>query len=157
MRLHKLETEQRIDRPVAEVFEFFSRAGNLEQITPPWLSFSIVGPEPDPVVDGTEINYRLKVHGVPMRWVSRIERVVPGREFTDRQLSGPYAVWVHHHQFEPDGDGTIIRDTVRYRLPFGIVGAVAHLAFVQHDLNRIFRFRHQAVERYLGSGGSSGA
>jgi ligand-binding SRPBCC domain-containing protein len=150
MRLHKLESEQRVERPLPEVFEFFSKPGNLQRITPPWLSFEIVGEEPGAVTAGMEIEYRLRVHGVPMHWRSRIDRFELDREFVDSQLNGPYKVWIHQHRFEADGETTIIRDTVRYQIPFGILGALAHLLFVRRDLRRIFAYRHSAVEVILG-------
>jgi len=31
-----------VPRPLAAVFDFFSQAGNLETLTPPWLHFKIV-------------------------------------------------------------------------------------------------------------------
>jgi ligand-binding SRPBCC domain-containing protein len=150
MRLHKLETEQRVQRPLDEVFTFFSRPENLQRITPPWLSFEIVGDPPAEVSAGLEIEYRLRVHGFPTQWRSSIDAYEHDREFIDRQLKGPYSVWIHHHRFEPDGDATIIRDTVRYQIPFGILGAAAHLLFVRRDLRRIFDYRHSAVEVILG-------
>jgi ligand-binding SRPBCC domain-containing protein len=149
MRSHVFTAEQRIDRPLAEVFEFFSRAGNLERITPPWLSFTIAGDEPAEVAAGTVIEYRLRLRGLPLRWVSRIDTFEPEHLFVDRQLKGPYKLWVHRHEFEADGAGTIIRDEVHYQLPLGILGALAHMISVRRDLERIFAYRQQAVGRLL--------
>lgn len=149
MRAHVFRAEQRVQAPLPEVFEFFSRAGNLERITPPWLSFAIVGEEPDPVTAGTWIEYRLRLHGLPLRWVSRIDAFEPDRMFIDRQVKGPYKLWVHRHEFRAEGAHTLIRDEVHYQLPFGIFGALAHLLSVRRDLSRIFAYRHQAVERLM--------
>jgi ligand-binding SRPBCC domain-containing protein len=100
---------------------------------------------------GTVIEYRLRLHGVPVRWRTRIEMFDPPYTFVDVQLSGPYRLWHHTHVFEPDGrGGTLMRDRVRYALPLGPLGAVAHLLFVRRDLRRIFEFRQQAVVRTLG-------
>jgi ligand-binding SRPBCC domain-containing protein len=150
MRAHRFDAEQRIPRPLPEVFEFFAAAENLEAITPPWLRFSLTGQSPPgPVVAGTEISYRLRLHGVPIRWVSRIEEFEPDRGFVDRQLTGPYKLWLHRHTFEADGEATVIGDHVLYQLPFGLLGA-AGLPFVQYDVKRIFDYRHGAVEALLG-------
>ncbi len=148
-RVNHLEREQRIARPLPEVFEFFARAGNLELITPPWLRFQILE-EPDPVRAGARISYRLRLHGVPLRWVSVIEEFEPERSFVDRQIRGPYRLWHHRHEFVEDGAGTIMRDRVRYALPFGAAGALAHRLFVRRDLDQIFAFRRQAVAQLLG-------
>lgn len=149
MSIASFSVEQRIARPLPEVFEFFSRASNLERITPPWLSFSILGTEPTAVGSGTVIPYRLRLHGIPLVWVSQIERFEHGRMFVDRQLIGPYRSWVHRHEFEAAGDHTVIRDEVRYELPLGTLGAVAERLFVRRDIERIFAFRQAATEREL--------
>lgn len=149
VKVHRLEREQLLPRPIDEVFEFFARAGNLERITPPWLRFDVVTPEPIPMRVGALIEYRLRVHGVHLGWVSRIEEWTPGRCFVDRQLRGPYAVWHHRHTFEAAGEGTIVRDEVDYGLPFGPLGELAHRLFVRRDLDRIFAFRHEAAKRAL--------
>jgi ligand-binding SRPBCC domain-containing protein len=149
MRSHVFRTEQRIERPLPEVFTFFSRAENLERITPPWLSFAIIGDDPTEVTAGTVIEYRLRLRGLPLRWVSRIDSFEPERFFVDRQIKGPYKLWVHRHEFEADGDGAVIRDEVHYQLPLGVLGALAHLISVRRDLVRIFAYRQQAVGRLL--------
>lgn len=151
MRAHVFEAEQRVARPLPEVFDFFSRAGNLERITPPWLRFSLTGGEPPEVRAGTIIRYRLRLHGVPIRWTSRIEAFEPNSLFVDRQLSGPYRLWLHRHTFTADGDAaTIVRDQVHYALPLGLAGALANLLFVQRDVARIFEYRKTAIQELLG-------
>jgi hypothetical protein len=143
------QAEQRIARPLPEVFEFFSRASNLERITPPWLSFSIIGAEPREVAAGTVIPYRLRLHGLPLIWISQIEQFERGRLFVDRQLFGPYQQWVHRHQFEADGDHTVVRDEIRYELPLGWLGGIAGRLFVNRDVQRIFAYRRDRIERLL--------
>jgi len=147
---HTLVREQVLPGPPEEVFPFFADAGNLEAITPPWLSFAVTTPRPIEMRTGALIEYRLRLHGVPVRWRTRIESFDPPHTFVDVQVSGPYKLWHHTHVFEPDGrGGTIMRDRVRYALPFGPLGALAHLMFVRRDLRRIFDFRQKTVARRL--------
>jgi ligand-binding SRPBCC domain-containing protein len=147
--IHRLEREQYVDQPLPDVFAFFAEAHNLERITPPWLSFEVLTPDPIEMGIGALIEYRLRVHGVPLRWTSRIEDWEPGRSFVDRQLRGPYALWHHRHTFAQAGPGTVVRDEVDYALPFGVLGDLAHPLFVRRDLERIFIYRHEAVPRLL--------
>lgn len=149
MTIHVLEREQRLPRPPGDAFAFFADARNLEAITPPWLRFRVVAPAPGEMRAGTLIEYRLRLHGIPVRWLTRIAVWEPGRRFVDVQVSGPYRLWHHTHDFLPDAGGTLMRDTVRYALPLGPLGAAAHVLLVRRDLERIFDFRQEAIRRRL--------
>ncbi|HSO97381.1 MAG TPA: SRPBCC family protein [Solirubrobacteraceae bacterium] len=144
-----IEHEQLVERELPEVFDFFARARNLEALTPPWLSFSVLTPEPIEMRPGTLIDYRLRLHGVPLRWRTLIESWAPGERFVDRQLRGPYKLWHHTHTFEATAGGTLVRDRVRYAIPLGAAGQLADRLFVARDLERVFEFRRQAVLRLL--------
>jgi ligand-binding SRPBCC domain-containing protein len=145
------ESEQLVAASLPEVFAFFSQARNLEKLTPPWLRFEVLSPEPIEMRIGTLIDYRLRVRGVPMRWTSLIEEWVPQRRFIDRQVRGPYRLWHHTHEFAAHPEGTIVRDRVRYELPFGLIGEAAHAAFLRRDVERIFDYRQRAVVTLLAS------
>jgi ligand-binding SRPBCC domain-containing protein len=147
--LHTLEREQVLPVSPAEAFEFFADAMNLEAITPAWLGFKIATQGPIAMHAGTRIEYRLRLHGLRIRWLTRIELWEPGRRFVDVQLRGPYRVWHHTHSFAPHEAGTVMRDRVRYALPLGRLGNLAHAVLVRRDLERIFDFRAAAVAARL--------
>lgn len=150
MRLQRLEREQVVKRPLGEVFAFFARAENLERITPPWLSFRVLEPGPVEMGSGTLIDYRLRLHGLPLRWISRIELWEEERRFVDQQVHGPYRCWRHLHEFVRVGHSTCVRDRVDYALPFGWLGNLLGLSVVRWDLTRIFDYRRAAIARLLG-------
>jgi ligand-binding SRPBCC domain-containing protein len=149
MEVHLLEREQLVAAPLPDVFEFFSAARNLERITPPWLRFEVLTPEPIRMEPGTRIRYRLRLHAIPVGWVSRIDEWERDRGFVDRQVRGPYRLWHHRHDFERRDGATLVRDRVHYALPFGPLGRLAHALIVRRDLERIFDYRHAAVQRLL--------
>jgi ligand-binding SRPBCC domain-containing protein len=149
--VHVLERRQRLELPASRAFEFYGDALNLEAITPPWLGFRVITPGPIEMRRGALIEYRLRLHGVPVRWQTRIAAWEPPVRFVDVQVRGPYALWEHTHEFQPVGDGAVvIRDRVRYALPCGLVGRLAHSLFVRRDLQRIFDFRMRAVALAVG-------
>ena len=152
---HVLRREQRLPGAPAEVFPFFADAANLEAITPDWLGFRIVTPRPIDMRVGALIEYRLRLHGLPVSWLTRIEEwdTDPTHpRFVDMQLSGPYKLWHHTHEFSPDGaGGTLMRDTVRYALPLGPLGEIARRLSVARDLESIFDFRTRRVAELLTS------
>lgn len=145
-----LEQEQFVPRPIDEVFPFFADAHNLEKLTPEFLNFEILNISTPQLAAGTLIDYRLRLHGIPLRWRTKIDEWEPGRRFVDVQLQGPYALWHHTHEFEPCDGGTLVRDRVRYRLPAGALGALVAGSFVQRDVNRIFDYRRERLEEIFG-------
>lgn len=139
-----------IPAPLEQVFDFFSRAENLQQITPPWLNFRFVTAPPSEVHAGTRIEYALRVRLLPLHWLTEISVWDPPRRFVDAQLKGPYRMWVHEHRFEPLGEHTRMTDTVHYQLPFGLLGRMAHLLFVRRDIEEIFRYREEQIKMIFG-------
>jgi ligand-binding SRPBCC domain-containing protein len=137
---------QVIPAPIAAVADFFAEAGNLEEITPPWLAFRIVEGGGVQVDVGTRLIYRLYLFGIPLRWVTMIERFSPGLGFIDVQVEGPYRSWVHSHLFSPVTEGVVMDDRVDYELPFGRLGALAQ-PLIALQLAGIFRYRRRAIER----------
>ena len=143
MTTFQFEAYQFVPHPRPEVFGFFSDVANLEALTPPWLSFHIVTPLPIPMQEGTLIDYRLRVHGIPLRWRTRITAYEPEHRFVDEQLHGPYRLWRHEHRFEEVEGGTRMHDRVAYA-PIG--GAWMNRWFVRKDIERIFAYRAQRMQ-----------
>lgn len=154
---YTLRQEQWIARPIDEVFMFFSDAHNLERITPPWLGFKILSMSTSSIREGTEIQYRLRLDGIPVRWRTKILEWNPPHRFVDIQKSGPYRLWHHTHIFEAEGDRTRMIDEVRYALPLGILGRIVHALKVRRDVRRIFDYRRQRIdESFCAQRGTAG-
>ena len=140
-----------LPRPRDEVFPFFADAANLDRLTPPWLHFRVVTPPPIRMAVGTKIAYRLRLHGVPIRWESEITEWDPPHGFVDEQRRGPYRLWSHHHLFEEVDGGTVSSDLVRYGV-FG--GRLVDRLFIRRDLERIFDYRVEQLHGIFGSPGT---
>ncbi|HVA46325.1 MAG TPA: SRPBCC family protein [Pirellulales bacterium] len=145
----RLEARQLLRVNREELFVFFSDANQLETITPPWLRFSVHAPAPIQIRAGTLIDYRLRVHGLPLRWQSRITVWDPPLRFVDEQIRGPYRRWHHEHLFEEADGATLCRDIVDYAVPGGWL---IHSLLVRRDVLRIFEFRQQQLQRQFGGG-----
>ena len=133
-----LESSQWLPRPPEEIFPFYSDAFRLEELTPPMLRFHVVTPPPIVMRAGVEIDYRLRLRGIPMRWRSRITAWEPPHRFVDEQVKGPYRRWVHEHAFIPQDGGTLVKDVVEYDM---LGGRLADRLLVRRDLRRIFDYR----------------
>jgi hypothetical protein len=147
-----LERDQWVPRPLEEIFAFFSAARNLEALTPQWLRFQILTPEPIAMTAGARIDYRLRWHEIPLRWTTEIALWEPPYRFEDVQLKGPYQIWHHTHCFEAARGGTQIVDNVRYSLPFGLLGRAIHTLTVRRNVEEIFAYRQGKVRALFGAG-----
>jgi len=143
-KTHRLKTSVTLPLEIDETFRLFGDASSLEIITPPELSFRIVTPQPFTIKEGTEIDYRLRLYGLPIAWRARITNRNPPHRFVDEQIQGPYNLWVHIHRFYEQNKNTEIVDEVWYQLPLWPLGEIAY-PFVAAQLQRIFRFRKQAI------------
>ncbi|HET9095555.1 MAG TPA: TIGR01777 family oxidoreductase, partial [Candidatus Baltobacteraceae bacterium] len=141
--LERYSCRQFVNAPHEQVFAFFADARNLEALTPPSLRFSIRS-APSQMREGSVIDYRLRLHGIPFGWKTLISRWKPLSAFTDVQLHGPYALWEHLHTFQPVDGGVEIGDDVIYALPFAPLSRIA-AGFVRGDLERIFAHRRQII------------
>jgi ligand-binding SRPBCC domain-containing protein len=123
-----------------------SDAFRLEELTPAFLSFRVVTPRPIVIQRGTRIDYRLRVHGLPLRWRSHITVYEPPERFVDEQERGPYRFWHHEHLLVAEGpDHTRCIDQVDYDVP---LRAITHGLCVRPDLIRIFTYRHQRLRAW---------
>jgi len=147
MTIVEYETALWLPRPREEVFPFFADANNLQVITPPWLEFQVVTPEVANAV-GALIDYRLRVHGVPLKWRTHIKVWEPPFKFVDEQVRGPYRLWHHEHTFELADNGTLCRDKVRYAM-WG--GRLINRLLVRRDVERIFAHRQACLQRRFAS------
>ncbi len=142
-----LDTEHWLPRQPEDVFDFYADAFNLEQLTPPWLRFEVVSAAPVTMQPGVEIDYRLRLHGVTLKWRSRITVWDPPHRFVDEQVRGPYQQWVHEHTFTAHEGGTHVRDLVQYAM---LGGWLADRLLVRRDLRRIFAYRQQRLAEIFG-------
>lgn len=141
----ELLSYQWVNKRPEEIFEFFSNEYNLEKLTPLYLNFEVVGKDTKLIETGTTINYKLKLHGIPLKWKSKIKSFRKNHSFIDEQLKGPYAKWHHYHGFIPSKNGTLIQDHVHYRPPLGKLGLLVAGAYIKNDLNKIFGYRKKVI------------
>ena len=138
----KLSTELQLPQSPEDVFPFFADAANLEKLTPRYLNFEILTPLPMEMCRGAIIEYKLRLHGVPIRWQTEITEWDPPFYFVDTQIRGPYRWWVHEHRFLENSEGTLATDEVQYDMP---LGRLLHPLFIKRDLVNIFTYRARVM------------
>ncbi|AQX07833.1 SRPBCC family protein [Elizabethkingia ursingii] len=150
MRYH-LYREQQLNCNIEEVWDFFSSPLNLSKITPQDMKFTVLSNlKNTPIYEGMEIDYLVSpVLGIPLKWKTRITQINYQKSFTDLQAKGPYRYWNHYHEFIENDKGVLMKDSVNYELPFGLLGKLAHSLFVHKRLKSIFEFRYNFLEGYF--------
>jgi len=157
VKVRRLERTTIVPRPLEEVFAFFADAGNLEALTPASLAFEIVTPQPIDMTEGTLIDYRLRIHGLPLRWQSEISVWEPPHRFVDEQRKGPYRRWHHEHLFEdvlqdeePGVTSGVASTRVIDRVDYAVwLDPLVH-PFVRRDLEKIFNYRQERLRELFG-------
>ncbi|MBL7832598.1 MAG: SRPBCC family protein [Cyclobacteriaceae bacterium] len=151
MKVYTLIRTQVLPISITEAWEFFSSPKNLEKITPSKMNFRILHISGgDKAYPGQIIRYKVKALPlISVTWVTEITYVQEPHYFVDDQRVGPFAIWHHQHSFREVENGVEMTDEVTYGIPFGPLGTLAHWLFVKRDLNTIFSYRYEVLERYF--------
>ena len=148
MKTYRFESQLWLPQARDQIFKFFADPRNLQRLTPEWLRFEILTPPAIEIRQGTLLDYRLRLRGIPLRWQSEIQVWQPPHRFIDRQTRGPYSLWVHEHTFTEKDNGTLVGDKVEYAVPGG---RLVQKFVVAPDLERIFQYRHRVLEEIFQS------
>ncbi len=151
MKLFRLHKKQQLPISLEEAWAFFSTPKNLNEITPPDMSFNILSGADEPTYTGQIIRYKIApVAGIPMNWVTEITYCEPGHYFIDEQRFGPYSFWHHQHRFTPNDKGVMMEDILHYGLPMGWLGRLVAGSFVRNKVEHIFEYRFKKLENIFG-------
>ncbi len=148
MHYNSLKRKQLIKVSIDEAWEFFSSPKNLTKITPKSMNFVITSEIPEKAYEGQIITYKVSpMLGIPMKWMTEITNVKAPYRFVDNQLIGPYKLWHHQHYFETVPEGTLMTDIVHYSISPFLLGGIADKLFVRRQLEQIFDFRYEQIEK----------
>lgn len=151
---YQLYREQQLHCDMETAWQFFSSPKNLSKITPKDMKFTVLSEydDADHIFEGMIIDYTVSpLFHIPLKWQTRITQVNLNTSFTDFQERGPYKFWNHFHEFYPNEKGVLVKDTVDYELPLGILGDIAHTVFVKSKLENIFDYRQIVLEKMFNT------
>jgi ligand-binding SRPBCC domain-containing protein len=152
MKIWELSAETKLFAPLAVVWDYFSSPANLNDITPDDMKFEVLTDlKGKKMYPGMVIEYVVRpILNIPMQWVTEITYCEEGKYFVDEQRFGPYAFWHHEHRFEQKEDHVLMTDTIHYAIGWGLLGSIAHAAFVRSKLEHIFRYRQVVMQKKFG-------
>jgi len=146
--IRTLHREQFVPGDPARIWDFFATPRNLNELTPPGMSFDIIGDVAPRMYAGQMIEYRVGIlPGVKLRWLTEITHVREGEYFVDEQRIGPYLLWHHEHRFTPTPDdrGVLMTDKITYDPGWGVLGGIVDALWIKRQLAGIFDFRAKQV------------
>lgn len=151
MKLYQLHSKQRLPISLEEAWDFLSSPANLKRITPEHMGFHILSGADRPMFPGQIIQYKVSPFpGYATKWVTEITHVKEGEYFVDEQRFGPYALWHHKHFLKSVDQGVEMEDIIDYKIPFGILGQLAHPILVKKQLKKIFAYREKKLIELFG-------
>jgi ligand-binding SRPBCC domain-containing protein len=151
LKIYQIKTKQKLPISSKEAWQFLSNPNNLAEITPKYMNFKILSGADRPIFAGQIIQYKVTpVLGIALKWVTEITHVKENEYFVDEQRFGPYSLWHHKHFIKEINGGIEMEDIVDYKIPFGILGQIAHPLFVKNKLRQIFKFREKKLIKLFG-------
>lgn len=129
---------------VEEAFAYHERPGALLRLIPPWESVEIEHSDQS-IRTGSQVILKTSIAGIPVRWVAEHTEYDPPHHFADTQRSGPFASWDHRHEFEESGRYSLLRDSIKYRVPLGAMGRVLGGGMALSTLEKMFAYRHRVT------------
>ncbi|MFV8225676.1 SRPBCC family protein [Christiangramia aquimixticola] len=151
MKIYTLTSIQKLPISAPQAWDFLSNPGNLKIITPDYMGFEIISGGDRPMFPGQLIQYLVTpVAGIKTKWVTEITHVKEGEYFVDEQRFGPYSLWHHKHFIKPINGGVEMEDIIDYKLPFGLLGRLAHPILVRSKLKEIFDYRREKLIELFG-------
>jgi len=151
LKIYQIKTKQKLPISSKEAWQFLSNPNNLAEITPKYMNFKILSGADRPIFAGQIIQYKVTpVLGITLKWVTEITHVKENEYFVDEQRFGPYSLWHHKHFIKKINGGIEMEDIVDYKIPFGILGQIAHPLFVKNKLRQIFKFRKKKLIKLFG-------
>ena len=147
MSFYQFKHSQCYNSSVDELWNFISSPKNLKVITPDYMGFDITSKGlPDKMYEGMIFTYKVSpLLGIKTTWVSEITHIKEKQYFIDEQRVGPYNIWHHQHFVESTEKGTLMKDIVSYKPPFGIIGDMVNAPIIRKKLDEIFDYRSKAL------------
>ncbi|MBX9671261.1 MAG: SRPBCC family protein [Candidatus Obscuribacterales bacterium] len=141
----------RIKSPAQEVLDWHWRRGTMQKLIPPWETVSVIKEAEGPQ-NGQRAILRLHIGPAHLDWVAEHCDYIEGMQFADKQISGPFAYWLHTHIFESVSEFECeLIDRVEYELALSRVSKLLLGTWTRDKLDRMFRFRHHITKTEIES------
>ena len=131
------------------MFRFHEQENALALLTPAFPPVRVLSR-----TGGIAIGARVELRVGPFLWVALHTGYERDRWFEDRQIQGPFAQWIHRHEFEAVGVGTRLTDRITYELPGGSLVNRLFAWTVRVGLGSQFAHRHRVTKEVCETPGA---
>ena len=145
------ERESLLSASAEAVFAWHARPEALADLIPPFDDVRIVERIGEGIEEGSRVVLSMKVAPlIRHRWIAEHRDLVPGRQFKDVMVKGPFKLWEHTHRFEPTGpEQCRLVDHIEYALPLGWLGRLLGGRMVRRKLEKTFEWRHRVTAKAM--------
>lgn len=139
-----LTTKIKADKPI--VFDVSRNIDFHQQSLSHTSEKAIAGRTSGLIELGETVTWQGKHFGFNLTHQSIISEMHLYTSFTDEMLKGCFTSFVHYHYFEEEEDATIMIDEVYYETPFGLLGKLFDVLFLNRYLRNLIEKRNEAIK-----------
>jgi ligand-binding SRPBCC domain-containing protein len=96
---------------------------------------------------GQTASFEGKHFGFRQRLTVKVVEFDRPRLFVDEMTEGAFASFLHVHEFSPHDGGTLMRDTLVWRPPFGAAGWIVDKLLLKHHLRNLVSTRNARLKQ----------
>ncbi len=100
---------------------------------------------------GQTVTFEGTHFGVRQRLTVEVTEFERPRLFVDEMTRGTFRSFRHVHEFSPEDGGTLMRDTLDWTSPFGILGRIVDKLFIEPHLRRLVTTRNSKLKELAES------
>lgn len=141
-----LRTE--INAPVARCFDLSRSIDLHQQSTAHTEEKAIAGRASGLIELGETVTWEAKHFGIRQQLTSKITEFKYADFFVDEMQKGAFKHIYHLHQFQREGEKTIMLDDFQFSSLFCFLGKIAEALFLKRYLRKFLMERNQMIKRF---------
>ena len=97
---------------------------------------------------GESVTWRARHLGITQKLTSKISAYNFPYYFIDEMVAGPFKSFKHEHIFKEENGIVIMTDVFCYKSPFGFLGYVADILFLERYMTKLLTERNRVVKQF---------
>ncbi len=149
--------ETRINVPIEVCFDLARDIDVHAETTRQTGERAVAGVMHGKIGAGDTVTFEAKHLGVRQRLSSRMTQFDPPNVFADEMIEGAFQSLTHVHEFFAVPEGTLMRDTITWVSPLGLLGTLADKLFLERHMRNFVTERNRKLKEIAESKDSARA